>query len=374
MKSGGSAYWIGLFIVVMSGVVFAATLVGSRVQLVSDGLAIKHLRSPEFRFTERSGEPFGSDELKGKVWIADFVFTRCGGPCPIMTRRMSDLQAELSELEAVHFVSFSVDPERDTPEVLRQYAETYGAGPRWWFLTGDRTEIYRTCEKGFLLAVVDQRRSASKPLDDTMASEPGPQRDDSDYEHVILHRTDFVLVDHLGRIRGYYDGTDAERMDDLERAVYALERDTRISSNIAILPAVNATLNASCTLLLIIAFAAIKLRNIKLHVTLMLAACVTSALFLAGYLTYHAFAGSTRFAADGPVRYVYYTVLLTHVVLAAAIVPLVVTTLYRAARRQFDRHRRIARVTYPLWLYVSITGVWIYWMLYHAYPPPGLTL
>ena len=114
--------------------------------------------------------------------------------------------------------------------------------------------------------------------------------------------------------------------------------------------------------------------NITLHITLMLAACVTSALFLAGYLTYHAFAGATRFAADGPIRYVYYTVLLTHVVLAAAIVPLVVTTLYRALRRQFDKHRRIARVTYPLWLYVSLTGVWIYWMLYYAYPPPGLSL
>lgn len=374
MKQGSSAYWIGLFMLVMSGVVFSATLVGSRVQLVSDGLPIMPFRAPGFRFTERSGQPFGSDELRGKIWIADFVFTYCAGPCPIMSRRMSDLQADLTELEDVKFVSFSVDPERDTPERLRLYADSFGAGPNWYFLTGDRTAIYDMCLQGFRLAVADQRKAAGEPLDDSMAAEPPPKRDASEYEHMILHSTKFVLVDGDGRIRGYYDGTDGERIDTLERAVHALARDTRLSPNIAILPAVNATLNASCTLLLLVAFAAIKLRNIRLHVTLMLAGCITSALFLAGYVTYHAFAGATRFTADGPIRYVYYVVLLTHVVLAAAIVPLVITTLYRALRRQFDRHRRIARITYPLWLYVSVTGVWIYWMLYHAYPPPGLAL
>ena len=373
MRQAASPYWIGLFMLVMSGVVVSAIWAGASVDIASDGLRIKHLQAPEFRFTERSGQPFGSDDLKGRVWIADFIFTHCAGPCPIMSRGMSDLQAALSGLKDVHFVSFSVDPERDTPEVLRQYAASYAAGPNWFFLTGDKAEIYGICKQGFLLSVVDQREREGEPLDDSLAAASRPAvvvREDEP----ILHSTKFVLVDHRGRIRGFYDGMDADRIADLERAVYALERDMRISANIAILPAINATLNGSCTLLLIVAFVAIKLRNIRLHVTLMLAGCVTSALFLTSYLTYHFFAGATRFAADGTIRYVYYAILLTHVVLAVTIVPLVVTTLYRAARRQFDKHRRIARITYPLWLYVSVTGVVIYWMLYHAYPPPGLTL
>ena len=159
---------------VRSGVVCSATLVGSGVELVSDGLPIKHLRAPEFRFTERSGDPFGSDELRGKIWIADFVFTSCAGPCPIMSRRMSDLQSDLTELEDVKFVSFSVDPERDTPEVLRQYADSYGAGPNWYFLTGDRTALYDMCLPGLRLAVADQRTAAGPPLAESLAPEPPP--------------------------------------------------------------------------------------------------------------------------------------------------------------------------------------------------------
>ena len=93
MRQAASPYWIGLFMLVMSGVVVSAIWAGASVDIASDGLTIKHLQAPEFRFTERSGQPFGSDDLKGRVWIADFIFTYCAGPCPIMSRAMSDLQA-----------------------------------------------------------------------------------------------------------------------------------------------------------------------------------------------------------------------------------------------------------------------------------------
>jgi len=100
----------------------------------------------------------------------------------------------------------------------------------------------------------------------------------------------------------------------------------------------------------------------------MLAALTSSVLFLSSYLTYHYFHGSTRFTGQGIVRPIYLGILLTHTVLAIVIVPLVLTTLYRAARADFGRHRRIARVTLPLWLYVSVTGVVVYLMLYQIYP------
>jgi len=100
----------------------------------------------------------------------------------------------------------------------------------------------------------------------------------------------------------------------------------------------------------------------------MLAALVASTLFLVGYLTYHHFHGVTRFMAQGWIRPTYFAILISHTVLAIAIVPLVLITLYRALRRQFDRHKRLARWTFPLWLYVSVTGVLIYFILYHWFP------
>lgn len=137
--------------------------------------------------------------------------------------------------------------------------------------------------------------------------------------------------------------------------------------DVSSLPAVNATLNATTTVLLIIGRTLIAKKLVQWHRRVMLAAVTTSALFLVSYLTYHAQAGSVRFQGQGWVRPVYFTILLTHTVLAAAIVPLVLVTLARGLRGNFERHRAIARWTYPLWLYVSVTGVVIYVMLYHLY-------
>ena len=130
------------------------------------------------------------------------------------------------------------------------------------------------------------------------------------------------------------------------------------------LPAVNATLNATCAVLLVIGWVLIKRGRIRQHRAVMIAAVSTSALFLISYLIYHAQVGSVRFTRTGTIRTVYFTVLLTHTVLAAAIVPMVLVTLSRGLAGRYDPHRRIARWTMPIWLYVSITGVIVYVMLY----------
>jgi putative membrane protein len=130
------------------------------------------------------------------------------------------------------------------------------------------------------------------------------------------------------------------------------------------LPLVNACLNALSGVLLAIGWVCIRRRRIAAHITCMLAAFGVSSLFLLSYVTYHYYAGSRPFTGQGWIRPVYFGLLITHIVLAAAIVPLALTTIYRGWRARFDRHVKIARWTLPLWLYVSITGVLVYWLLY----------
>jgi putative membrane protein len=135
---------------------------------------------------------------------------------------------------------------------------------------------------------------------------------------------------------------------------------------LSILPAVNAALNATSALLLVVGYIFIRGKRIGPHKVAMVSAFVFSSLFLASYLYYHYHHGSTPFPAQGWVRTVYLAILFSHIVLAAAILPLALTTLHRASRGEFAKHMRIARWTLPLWLYVSITGVIIYWMLYRV--------
>ena len=130
------------------------------------------------------------------------------------------------------------------------------------------------------------------------------------------------------------------------------------------LPAVNATLNATATVLLIWGYTLIRRRKIQTHRKVMLAAFSASILFLISYLVYHAHVGSVRFQKTGPIRMIYFTILLTHTLLAAAVPVLASVTLWRAFHADFGRHRAIAVWTFPIWLYVSVTGVIVYCMLY----------
>ena len=152
--------------------------------------------TPAFDLTDQNNRPFASSALAGKIWVADFIFTSCAGICPIMTGQMAGLQERLPE--TVGLISFSVDPERDLPEV-RVYAERHGARyPRWRFLTGEPEEIRRISEEGFRLGAAE--------------AEEGP----------IIHSTRFVLVDHSGQVRGYYDGTDPAAVEQLVQATHTL--------------------------------------------------------------------------------------------------------------------------------------------------------
>ncbi len=137
------------------------------------------------------------------------------------------------------------------------------------------------------------------------------------------------------------------------------------SAEVAALPALNAALNATSAALLALGWAAVRRRRIALHRACMLAACGVSTLFLASYVTYHYLAGSRPFMGPGWMRWLYFPILVSHIVLAAAVVPFVLTTVYRALSGDFVRHVRIARLTLPVWLYVSVTGVIVYLLLYH---------
>lgn len=137
--------------------------------------------APAFELVDQTGSKFDSARLDGKIWIADFIFTSCPGPCPIISTRMSEVGHALRDTD-VDLVSFTVDPDKDTPEVLRVYAEKLGAKPqRWQFLTGAKPMLYDLTKNGFKLAVDD--------------SEPGNP----------IHSTRAVLVDRHQQIRGYYD-------------------------------------------------------------------------------------------------------------------------------------------------------------------------
>jgi len=148
---------------------------------------------PGFQLTNQNGQPFGSAQLSGKVWIADFIYTTCPGPCPMISSRMSELQKPLEKTDA-HLVSFSVDPEKDTPEVLRGYAEKLQAEPgRWDFLTGAKSAVFKLSHDGFKLAVSDG----------------------SDAQGIPVHSTRMVLIDRHAQIRGYYDATEPEAITKL---------------------------------------------------------------------------------------------------------------------------------------------------------------
>jgi len=148
---------------------------------------------PSFQLVNQDGQPFGSAQLIGKIWIADFIFTTCPGPCPMISTRMSELQKPLEKTD-VHLVSFTVDPVKDTPEVLRGYAEKLHAqSGRWDFLTGAPAAIYHLSRDGFKLAVSDGSEETGIPV----------------------HSTRMILVDRHGEIRGYYEATEADAVTKL---------------------------------------------------------------------------------------------------------------------------------------------------------------
>jgi protein SCO1 len=190
----------------LAGILIALALVLAGCLAHPDAAAPDDLDQPvkDFALTERSGRTVRLDDLKGKVWVANFLFTRCTGVCPQVSGTLARLQSELAGKDDVLLVSFSVDPEHDTPEVLRAHAERYGAdADRWLFLTGKRDEVYPLIRESFLLAVEQNEGTARTPGNE------------------VTHSPRLALVDRRGHVRGYFDGRlvdeEGRRVDDLPR-------------------------------------------------------------------------------------------------------------------------------------------------------------
>jgi protein SCO1/2 len=155
---------------------------------------------PEFQLIAEDGQPFDSKVLAGKIWVADFIYTNCPGPCPRITSQMHEVQNAILKMADVKLVSFTIDPARDTPQVLAAYAKAHGASPEhWYFLTGPPSTLQKLDRDTFKLGNVDA---------------------------TLEHSTRFVLVDRQLRIRGYYDTSESGAVQKVIDNVYALARDS----------------------------------------------------------------------------------------------------------------------------------------------------
>lgn len=357
--------------------------------------------------TNQAGETVTPDNLRGKPYVGTFIFTRCQTHCPDLVRRVYDLEQRLKDVD-VRFVTVSVDPDHDTVEHLAKYAEIFSTDPdRWMFLTGSKEEILN-------FAIYGSRQMRTEPLDaETFI---GPQ---------AAHSLRLMHVGADGRLVGSYHFQKPEDMLALRRVLEG-KSETRdehkplptaeemvpiaffegdngtavdVDPPVALettpvvvqprdalaglpawakkLPALNASMNGLASIFLICGFVAIKRRRARTHRSFMMAAIVASAVFLAGYVVYHIALGQYTtshgkpFEGVGVARTLYFGILIPHVVLAATVPFFVAITVFRAYKQRWDDHKRIAKVAYPVWMFVSVTGVIIYAMLYHWPSPPA---
>lgn len=153
-----------------------------------------HHKIPDFSFVNQHGMTISNDDLKGEIYIANFIFTNCPAECPVMTNQLARVQSAFQNNDRVKFISHTVDPENDSIEVLAEYADDYGAIPgKWHFVTGEKEDIYQLAIKGYFI----------------------PAGEDPNPEVQFLHSDKMVLVDQKGRIRGYYTGVDKKEIDKL---------------------------------------------------------------------------------------------------------------------------------------------------------------
>jgi len=162
---------------------------------------------PHFELTERSGKIISNNDLAGKIWVADFVYTMCPGPCPLVTAELAKIQQKVADDPHVQLVTFTVDPQNDTPPVLAAYADKFHADAnKWWFLTGPEKPLYDLIEKGFLQAVEDER---------------GQQNG----QFTVTHSTNFALIDANGVMRGSYKSQDPDDCQQMLQDIATLERE-----------------------------------------------------------------------------------------------------------------------------------------------------
>ncbi len=273
----------------------------------------------EFELTERSGKPFRSADMRGRVWVASYFFTTCPGQCLRLNANIQVL-SKMTDLKDVTWVSITCDPDTDTIEALRAYADRWQADPeRWLFCRADLEYIQRVA-KGMKV-----------------------------FLSLKGHQDDAIVIDKAGNIRGMYDATSeiqckrmhAKLLECLEEkaphdfaAGDANEREIELTILLAAHPIVhvNASLNALATVLLLVGLFFIKRGRVDAHKWTMLAAFAVSTVFLACYLWYHLQVGSVRFTHPGAVRYVYLTILASHVLLAITVPFLAIRQIYLGFR------------------------------------------
>lgn len=187
---GNPVVLVGLVLVIFASVTYASLTRESALEPLP-----KLGKVPTFELVDQSGRVFGSRQLEGKVWIANFIFTRCPSVCPVFSQKMANVQKHTRNLgSAVMLVSFSVDPDWDTPPRLAEYAAKFSANPyKWKFLTGSTEDIRATVRDGLKIAMEHEGMAGDVPD--------------------IIHGTHFVLIDKFGEIRGYFDSDDAEAID-----------------------------------------------------------------------------------------------------------------------------------------------------------------
>ncbi|MEZ6126802.1 MAG: DUF420 domain-containing protein [Planctomycetaceae bacterium] len=411
---------------------------------------------PEFRFDECMGEKFGSEELKGKRWVASFIFTSCTQTCPTITRAVMEVHDRVAKAAPdVMFVSFSVFPQYDTPEVLAKYSEPYTKGhrERWKFLTGRQQDIYELIVKGFgqyvkenpeesrypgvevahsnrvvlvnedgipvatFLGTVAEdmvhlRRilqgqeefpqpgasatggltfssSDGSPLGIQFQVVPGDSSGDSATEATPASPDQASETPSDRTEESKPPETDSSESDGSARLLppgnsiltayqapisvdeFNADLQQRLPEWARPLPAINAGLNSLATVLLMSGWMAIRRKQKSLHRNLMISAFVTSVIFLLCYLVYHWALGKytgehgRKFSGEGVAAIVYQLILWPHIILAVFVPLLAVRVFMHAFAERWDDHRRLARITFPIWMFVSVTGVIIYAMLYH---------
>jgi len=316
----------------------------------------KHFRGYEtpipigdFLLQERDGQYVRTRDLLGKIWVAQFFYPGCN-LCSRNTPTMQRMQERYRGKSDIRLVS--VDLLGVKLETLQSFAKDHQADDRQWlFLTGTEAETKAVAQGCFSQFVFRNE----KP---TVGDE-------------ISHETNLVLVDWNGNMVGRINGVEASAADELQREIDKLRVRRRMEERIPVtgaqLPWFNAMLNSSCTVLLILGWVLIKMRYETLHKIVMLLALAVSMIFLSSYLFYHFVVlemESMRFQGEGPIRYVYFTILLSHTILAILVAPLAITITVQGLRDARLIHRKMAKWTLPIWLYVSVTGVIVYWMLY----------
>jgi protein SCO1/2 len=253
---------LGIVLVGVVGIGVWSLVWDAPIKQLSSGLSAAHLpvygAVPDFALIDQNGHPVGKSDLDGKVWIASFLFTNCPDECPLLTAEMARLQSDTAHIADLRLVSISVDPDRDTPAVLSQYAERFNANPgRWLFLTGDKRAIYRLAREGFRLGIVDPaepshssaikgstlaraRSSLDRQLPSSVGQtsgwlqslrgwlrsvEPATAFADHGRAKDTLHSTRLVLIDRLSQIRGYYESREESALQRLRQHLQMLFRD-----------------------------------------------------------------------------------------------------------------------------------------------------